>query len=225
MGTDIEIYVEKLVNGKWLAADLWQPAGDGDSSLKVPWDLQFYRRREYGLFAILADVRNDGYVPIAEPRGLPLDVCPEIAAASEHLPDDLYSFSYFTLAELMEYDWTQVVTLEGFVTALDHWEWDAVGRQLRPRAFSYRSKGGVQNWGVEVSDAQMRRQVKMATEPYEDYYGQQKAVRALGDEMYAHVVWDEPYYKGASRFLSETMPRLWRVGPPDEVRIVFWFWS
>ena len=193
MGTDIELYVEKRVNGKWLAADLWQPAGDATNSLKVPWDFQFYRGREYALFAILADVRNNGYVPIAEPRGLPSDVCPEIAAASAYLPDELSSYSYLTLAELMGYDWTQVVTLGGFVTALYHWEWDAVGRVGRPMTFSYRSKGGVGNWGVEVTDAEMRRQVEIATEPCEDYSGQEQAVTALGDEMYAHVGWEEPY--------------------------------
>lgn len=32
-----------------------------------------------------------------------------------------------------------------------------------------------------------------------------------------------PYYACCREFLSETMPRLWPLGAPEDVRIVFWF--
>jgi len=32
-----------------------------------------------------------------------------------------------------------------------------------------------------------------------------------------------PYYACCRCFLSETMPMLWRLGAPEDVRIVFWF--
>lgn len=35
--------------------------------------------------------------------------------------------------------------------------------------------------------------------------------------------WSVHYYEVASDFLSETLPRLWRLGQPEDVRIVFWF--
>lgn len=37
------------------------------------------------------------------------------------------------------------------------------------------------------------------------------------------VSWQTPYYACAKSFLSETMPKLWRLGAPENVRLVFWF--
>ena len=72
---------------------------------------------------------NSGYVPIAKPRGLPFDVSPEVVAISEWWGDEGFSHSYLTVAELLGYDWTQVITICRFVSALAYWEWGLRGRQ------------------------------------------------------------------------------------------------
>jgi hypothetical protein len=40
---------------------------------------------------------------------------------------------------------------------------------------------------------------------------------------YCQVEWETPYYKAASDFWSSTIPKLLRLGKPEDVRIVFWF--
>ena len=77
----------------------------------------------------------------------------------------------------------------------------------------------------EVRDEVLREEIDIeeATNPHMTYEDQRLAVISLGDESYTKVEWEEPYYRGATYFLSETLPRLWRLGPPDDVRIVFWF--
>lgn len=92
----------------WLAEKLEHPQVLSD------W---LYDGRSYNLFAILADVRNgygfagiptgDGFVPIADPRGLPEDVTDEVRAEYKEWDVDAHSASYHTLRQLEEYDWTQ----------------------------------------------------------------------------------------------------------------------
>jgi len=49
-------------------------------------------------------------------------------------------------------------------------------------------------------------------------------VSELGCERpHFRVSWGASYSEQAGSFLSETMPRLWRLGAPEDVRIVFWF--
>src|SRR5689334_25156479 len=96
MGCDIHFYVEKHVGGRWVTADAWKPSEYGDYM-----DCEeMYRDRCYNLFAILADVRNGygfagcetgkGFTVIAQPRGLPSDMSPELSEYAhrmlEHTP-------------------------------------------------------------------------------------------------------------------------------------------
>ena len=87
MGTDIWIYPEQYRDGRW------QFIGEMEENnlyrydpehepFSVPKDL--YDIRNYGLFAILADVRNSaGYECIAPRRGIPGDLSPEIQSYFE----------------------------------------------------------------------------------------------------------------------------------------------
>ncbi len=70
----------------------------------LPKDL--YGNRNYSLFAILADVRNDeGYECIPLPRGMPDGLSLEIKSWFEHFQEDAYSASWLTLEELVNFDW------------------------------------------------------------------------------------------------------------------------
>lgn len=76
-----------------------------------------YDGRNYNLFAILADVRNgrgfagsytgEGFNPIAEPKGIPNDLSPEVTESFHYWEGDGHSHSWFTLQDLLDYDWDQ----------------------------------------------------------------------------------------------------------------------
>src|SRR4051794_16548380 len=111
MGCDIHFYVEKKdENGNWQSADAWETE-DGYDCPSIPYKKRFYSGRNYDLFGILADVRNgrgfagvktgDGFVPIAEPRGLPDDASPKIKADCDRWGVDGHSHSYLSLSELL----------------------------------------------------------------------------------------------------------------------------
>lgn len=91
MGCDIHPYVEARTDG-----GEWQYLPDVD----------VFDCRDYSLFGFLADVRNYSDSPvIAEPRGLPDDVTAKIREAADW--DNYHSRTWFTLAELQEYDYEQ----------------------------------------------------------------------------------------------------------------------
>ena len=218
MGCDIHLYVERQdETGRWIAVDEWTRDAEDDNRLSLKdWQDGFYTGRNYGLFAILADVRNgqgfagiktgDGFNPIEPPRGLPVDCSPEVREYSEQWGVDGHSHSWFTVKELMAYDWTQVSQLCGVVDAKTFEHWDRCkGFEPRPREYSGDVFGGSVR---KVTNDQMRLLIKQG---------------ANTDNTYTRVEWAEPYHQVAGRFLSDTLPRLWRVGPADKVRIVFWF--
>lgn len=90
MGCDIHATAEVRTGDGWRASD-WL-VFDG---------------RNYGIFGFLADVRNYSHSPvIAEPRGMPDDVTPEVRGGGEWT--DAHSHSWLTLAELLAYDYEQV---------------------------------------------------------------------------------------------------------------------
>lgn len=106
MGCDIHLYTEafKTVDGvtKWRNVDLYEyDYWEGEYRVKpVSYD------RDYDCFAALANVRNRSglIVPLAEPRGLPENICERTEAHKwggyEH---DGHSASHATLQELYEY--------------------------------------------------------------------------------------------------------------------------
>lgn len=87
MGCDIHEYVEMQIGGVWVYA--------GDIIL----------HRNYLLFAVLADVRNDeiGVECVSgEHKELPEDISPHLLELSEAYGQDGHSHSYLDLAELEE---------------------------------------------------------------------------------------------------------------------------
>ena len=123
---DIHFYVEKIVHvprqakatwesppsmyntvytrPKWISADKWSECPD-TGKLYVDWKDSFFSNNCYMLFSVLADVRNDwGITPFEKPRGLPRQMSKLTRNASKRLPLDFHSYSYFTLAELMNID-------------------------------------------------------------------------------------------------------------------------
>lgn len=227
MGCDIHLFVEIRKDGEWVSVDEWEKDEDGD--IDVNYQNQFYHDRNYEVFAMLANVRNgrgfvgsntgDGLIPISQPKGLPEDVSKEISDYSDHWGVDGHSHSYLTVQELIEYDWTRVTTLRGHVDALTFFWWERLKQwDDCPREYSGMVSGGRV---VHVTEDKMRQLILELSEKVDKH-----VISALNDNLRHHycvIEWEQAYYSLAKRFLSGCLPRLFQLGKPEDVRIVFWF--
>lgn len=251
MGCDIHFYVERRVDGVWITADKWTKAqyeSEGDT-LRVNYSDSFYHERNYNLFAILADVRNgrgfagvptgEGFNPIASPKGIPEDACVEYLKEVERWDGDGHSHSYFTVAELMAYDWTQTSTLFGQVELSEWARWKTYGE---PESWAGAiGSPNIRHYSAEQMDAYWnayRKQAKLAdtTKPWY-IFGRPvvEGMKLTHEEAFRNLVcgplispvvavtWNRTYYECAQRFLGLILPRLWRLGAPEDVRICFFF--
>jgi hypothetical protein len=121
MGCDIHIHAEVKRGEAWekvgaiFKNDYYDPERPSKTdSDGYTWNPKYtdepYDGRNYRLFAILADVRNyDGWKPISSPRGLPEDVSPGIKEKSDGWDCDGHSHTFFTLKELLDFNWDKVV--------------------------------------------------------------------------------------------------------------------
>lgn len=233
MGCDIHLYVEKRVDGQWRSVEEWKQEYEGEG-LSVPYDSRFYTRRNYDLFAILADVGNgfgfagvdtgDGFRPISSPKGLPEDVSTLLREESERWGCDGHSHSFFTVAELLAYDWTQVVTQRGTVSAVQFEEWERMKQwHPEPKGWCGDIAGGRI---VKVHEAEMRTRVKeiMGDGGFgPEYQARIERLKVEMADVYAQVQWQLPYAATCQDFWFQTIPRLLQVGSQEDVRVVFWF--
>lgn len=235
MGCDIHFYVEKQnTKGKWVSADTWvDEEDDGRRYKHVPYEKEFYNGRNYNLFAILANVRNgrgfagcktgEGFVPIAQPRGVPKDACEEYIDQVAAMGADGHSHSWFTLRELLDYDWTQTTRLQGWVDFKAGEKWLRWGRDHGEGPESY--CGGVSGGSVKHISVQ---ELEQLCEKYRKLTREgQEAMLTQMAHTYAMVSWTETYYQAASHFWSDVIPKLLKlaggVDGVDKVRIVFFF--
>jgi hypothetical protein len=98
-----EVLEDTPTHFRWVSADKWV---NDDGNWEVPYNSEYYRGRNYGLFSILADVRGH-QVPIDKARGIPDDASTGYKYICEQWDGDGHSHSYFTLEELLEVDWCQ----------------------------------------------------------------------------------------------------------------------
>jgi hypothetical protein len=90
---------------RWVSADKWQIE---DGEWQIDWNDEYYGDRNYYIFGILADVRNDGDVePINYPKGIPDDASTGYLYKCDQWDSDAHSHSYFTLDELLNVDWSE----------------------------------------------------------------------------------------------------------------------
>lgn len=209
MGCDIHMYVEVNDGISWQkVGDVFLgPYGEGGMSDSP------YRGRNYDLFAILANVRNGygfagvktgkGFVPISLPKGLPVDVSTEIREESDSWGVDGHSHSWLTLKELKEYAWGQTTEHQGYVSVGEY-----IVFKQRGKPYSWCGSVGGRNTRTLTND-QMEDLIQ-SRERKDCYY-------------YTLVKWTELYSVSCDNFLTQTIPALESLGPPDRVRIVFWF--
>ena len=125
MGCDIHNHIEykRTVNGeeKWFCGDYFKVNPYYERGDKYERKLElvpFCENRNYGLFSLLADVRNyGGNEPISQPRKLPKDLSKEVKADARRWGIDGHSHSYFTLQELIKYESTHKTIKEsGYIS-------------------------------------------------------------------------------------------------------------
>lgn len=233
MGCDIHFYVERRVDGVWITADTWIVEDDEEGSV-VDYDRRFYTGRDYELFGILAGVRRPQSSQVAH-QGIPEDASPEYKAVVERWDSDGHTHSYFTLAEFLAYDWTQEAKFEGWIT-LPEWV-RARDNPDGPDVYCGGVGGGtIRHCSMEQFEeawAVLRREKGWPEDRlprrYLNSYNDgdplmHRMVELLGSgEPYCHYKWTVPYYKSARRFWSDVIPRLLRLGAPEDVRCVFFF--
>lgn len=245
MGCDIHFYVEKKVNGVWESADTWEidDCYEDEQVYNVPYKKSFYNGRNYDLFAMLADVRNgygfagvvtgEGFFPIDEPRGLPENTSERVKQASERSGIDGHSHSHFYVSELLRYDWTRRTKHKGVVSLAQYYDWLRWRKEEGRAPESY--SGDIHGQGIikipMATADNMLEKLRQEIDAY-DKFERERALEQFLEKMdknsqqdryYVNIEWEEPYYRSASEFLAETMPRLWRLGQPEDVRIVFFF--
>ena len=109
-----EILENTEPNYRWVSADTWSK----DDSWYAD---EMYNGRSYYLFAILADVRNGsgGIEPIDYPRGIPDDASSGYKYVVDRWDGDGHSHSYFTLDELINFDWSKYEMLGEFMETIE----------------------------------------------------------------------------------------------------------
>jgi hypothetical protein len=129
MGCDIHCYAERRADEEW----------------EMIRDLCPFDRRDYTVFAFLADVRNEaGIPPIAQPRDVPDDISDGVVAEFRKC-DDAHSASWLSVSELLAYDYDRIVTGKErrTVMAAHHEDWGSVVMVEEVRGMAGRELLGV----------------------------------------------------------------------------------
>lgn len=151
---------------------------------------------------------------------MPEDV--SIAVKNDYEEGWDHSISYLTLKEILEFDWTQTVTLFGVVNGVEYFKWTAWRKDRGESPESYCS-AIVGSKIVHVSVEEMDKLIAAIKEKTVNYHDQLKIVEAELENTYCRVEWEQPYYKTCRSFWSDIIPQLLRIGKPEDVRLVFWF--
>lgn len=236
MGCDIHLYVEKYDNDCWNIVSNTNPyisfyedlaknaleKGDIDrekymkeriESLKskepIVYEGWLYNGRNYSLFSILADVRNDyEIIPIDYPRGLPDNLSNELAVEKEIWEGDGHSYSYFTFKEILDYDWeNQYLEKEAYVT-------EEVYKQFKNNGDPYPCCGGVGGGNVEIVLNKEMNRIINNKYPWEK-----------DKVFYTSIKWHEKYCNIAEEFLKNINKYINEndIRDLNNYRIVFWF--
>ena len=216
--------------------------GDEDSS--GPHSLHdWFDDHNYRLFGMLANVRNgfgfagvdtgDAVTPVAVPKGIPNNACPEYKAECESWGADGHSHSYFTVAELRAYfaKFTgKQGIVRGVVTGKQYEELKDNG--IVPKSWS----GGISGKNLmtmspdQYDIARPKVQHRDNRDPWEDHSsfmvmenthpGMPSFLTEV--KIYVHAEWPVPYLDAAGNFIL-LLDELETYGTPDDVRIVFFF--
>lgn len=223
MGTDISMYAEVRRNRQWMKVgdkfkNGWYNKDRPMDDWNKPYTDHPYDSRNYDLFAILADVRNgrgfagcktsNEFNPISEPKGFPDDITEEV---ENELDGYGHSYSYFTLKELKEYDWNQVVVHVGVITEEQYVKMKE-------------TKENPTCWSGMVSG----KDIVVISSDTMDKILSKKIDRNINVKYYVQIEFEPVTYKDCCLgFYEDTMSELEKLipenGTDEDVRIIFAF--
>ena len=228
MGTDIHTATEICKNGNWTPLGNFEKYEDG----WVDHSSQISVGRNYDVFAVLAGVRNgsgfagvdtgDEVTPISEPKGLPIDVTPEVKEWSDSWGCDGHTHSWLTTREILEHDFTQPKVKRGVVDAVEFLRFEAIGQ---PTSWS----GAVSGARIRhVSNVEMKQLIDQETAGETFWRAKQNAIEKLSpnheiNNVRTQVEWSITQAQACSGFLIDTLPHLLKLGNFDQTRLVFFF--
>jgi hypothetical protein len=227
MGCDIHLYgeVKKTPTSDWTAYGIWGADDYGQwNQISAP----IYSSRNYALFSTLADVRNYDDLPIIAPaKGLPPGLSPEVARMAEQWEGDGHSYSYFTLKELLAFDWYQSVLHTGLVP----WPVYVLWKTRHP----WEAEEGPTSWArattcptitQEDADARFAALPRTQKEALREEATEDPLNLLTSNHPFVDAVWETPLLTSAQDFLGRIMGILGSQAPDGDlsrVRIVFWF--
>jgi hypothetical protein len=157
--------------------------------------------RDYDLFAILGNVRNEvGLAPITDNRGVPDDISPEARGvlSNEHSP------TWMNLAEILAHDWDRSSKHRGCVSAPVFEKWDRV-KEWNPQPESW--CGAVSGGGTKIiSNDEMRGALK------------DDPALAKDDPMFPKsglhtwIEWDHSYSADTTQMWTKILPKMLNLG-------------
>jgi hypothetical protein len=248
MGTDINYFAERYEAGRWVPAFAESPGATTGHEIYHGDKFYFGGDRNYELFEILAgivDTRTGlttrGFRPISSPRGLPTDLSAVIAQLAAETKT--YRHSWLLLQELIRFPWHDTFrAFSGYLNAENYrkfmagepYQWKQVDpphprqivREAKPEKFP------LPEWQV-ISNQEMQERVR--TGGHHQAADLQAALRRmeLGEKrelvpdslthLWTLVEYSESYAGPGQGILEDTIPKLRLLGPPEQVRVVFWF--
>ena len=180
----------------------------GDNPLAY-WDNPFdneHGRRNYNFFTVLANVRSsysEVLTPISKCKGLPNDLSVRIADRAESEAEDAHSHSWYTLKELLDYDWWREIQLSGYISQ---------------KQFIEFCSGKIPDYSlIEAERLISNEQMK-------------NVCLGIFNELDPHTYYQtEVQWMTIRRkmigvdFLDDFLAKLKSYGDPENVRIIFWF--
>jgi hypothetical protein len=231
MGTSIHFFVEfRFPNSPWYLQDILIRRNGKLQRPEGEWPL--YWQRNYRLFAIFADVRNyppNALVPMGVPRGIPHDASDDYREIASN--EFAKSHSFFTLREILEYDWTRTGRNVSRLDFPSYAKWVAQDRANKTSLWKYENstfaQTGEKDNPHELSPSAMQ-ELNNLRNSIEDE-DQNKLFLINNSMKFTYIESEIPYYIMAKEFFIETIPKLLAIsnGPDgiDNLRCLFFFQS
>jgi len=130
------------------------------------------------------------------------------------------------LSEVLAFDWTQTTKQRGWVNGIEAEKWLRTRKwNVRPDSYCGGVGGGmVTHISIEEMESRIKAlQATYFTKDGRDWDGFEKALGSELGHTYARAEWEIDYARCCQEFWWSTIPKLLRVGKPEDVRLVFWF--
>lgn len=250
MGCDIHVMCEVKNNGEW-KINTENVFPDGHILWCKEYNKEAYNSyiesgrneftdspddgRFYDWFGLLADVRNgrgfagvitgEGFTPISEPKGIPLDATDEWKEYAGRWEGDMHSQSYLTLREFLNYDWEKTTKKAGYIPIQEY-------KTLRETKQSPESwSGGVS--GKDIVNISMEEADKLLSgeiiqHELKNFYGEviETVEISLDDNKgkYVFYIWEVNYKEWfQNKFEQWVTPMQQLKEKYEDVRVVFGF--